>query len=122
VDRADRSAATVRNVSRITCRTASSCANVNDIVDRARYWRGTALALVYFQGDWTPRFVRIRPLLLTWEDQQQLKGVLSRALQPVFAQLGVSAPPWSFRRELRRLWAAWRTRAPAEPRRQPRRL
>jgi hypothetical protein len=48
------------------------------------------MGLVYFERDWTPRFVRIRPLLLTFESRNLVKAVLKSALRPVFAQLGLA--------------------------------
>ncbi len=41
MDRADRSAATIRKDLRIARSLASSCADVNDLFARTRYWRGT---------------------------------------------------------------------------------
>ncbi len=52
------------------------------------------MGLVYFERDWTPRFVRIRPLFLTMEGRHLVKAVLKSALRPVFAQLGVKPSGW----------------------------
>ena len=52
------------------------------------------MGLVYFERDWTPRFVPIRPLFLTMEGRHLVKAVLKSALRPVFAQLGVKPSGW----------------------------
>jgi len=68
--------------------------------------RGHALfGLVYFDRDWTPRFVRIRPLLLALGPVHLVTNVLRPALKPVLAQLHV-APS----HRLGRLWP-WRRAA-----------
>jgi hypothetical protein len=53
--------------------------------------RNGLTGLIYFERDWTPRFVWIRPLFLSMGFVHHAKSVFRRAFRPVFAQLGVGS-------------------------------
>jgi hypothetical protein len=52
---------------------------------------GTLQGIIYFQSDWTPQFVRIRPNPLTSIVPRFAESALGTALEPVFQQLQVRA-------------------------------